>query len=412
VDESVIDGTPHYKVKWTGYGDDECTWEPLEHIEHLDAYKEWLDGKVEKAMMVAVMSKEPMSYAEALQSPDAEQWVEGMASELASLAKNNTWEVVERLPPGHKALGSKWVFKIKKNADGSIARFKAYLVVKDYQQWEGIDYDETFAPVAKFSTIRLLLAIAAMDDMEIWQMDVVTAFLNGELSEIKFIFMKAPEGSGLPPGTIVRLLRMLYGLKQSPRKWNERLNTYLLSVGFQRSLNDPALYWRNGDDGTSYILVYMDDLLILTPKGSTFLSEIKEALSKEFEMKDLGEAKSFLGMEITRDCSKRTITLSQKGYTENVLERFGYTKASPCRTPMVSHRLEKLTKTGDPEEYNPREEVYRSIIGSLMYLMIATRPDLANSVGIVSRYLANLSKEHLMAAKHILPYVKGTKDYA
>src|SRR5208337_4655053 len=174
-----------------------------------------------------------------------------MASELASLAKNNTWEVVERLPPGHKALGSKWVFKIKKNADGSIARFKARLVIKGYQQREGIDYDETFAPVAKFSTIHLLLAIAAMDDMEIWQMDVVTAFLNGELSKIKFIFMKALEGSGLPPSTIVRLFHMLYGLKQSPRKWNEWLNMYLLSVDFQQSLNDPTLYWRNGDDRMS-----------------------------------------------------------------------------------------------------------------------------------------------------------------
>src|SRR5208337_4052407 len=122
-----------------------------------------------------------------------------MASELASLAKNNTWEVVERLPPGHKAFGSKWVFKIKKNADGSIAWFKARLVVKGYQQREGIDYDETFAPVAKFSTIRLLLAIAAMDDMEIWQMDVVTAFLNSKLSEIEFVFIKVLEGSRLLP---------------------------------------------------------------------------------------------------------------------------------------------------------------------------------------------------------------------
>src|SRR5208337_744968 len=156
-----------------------------------------------------------------------------MASELASLAKNNTWEVIERLPPGHKALGSKWVFKIKKNADGSIAQFKAHLVVKSYQQREGIDYDETFAPIAKFSTIRLLLTIAAIDDIEIWQMDVVTTFLNGELSEIKFIFMKVPEGSRLPPSTIVRLLCTLYGLKQSLRKWNEQLNMYLLSIGFQ-----------------------------------------------------------------------------------------------------------------------------------------------------------------------------------
>jgi len=155
----------------------------------------------------------------------------------------------------------------------------------------------------------------------------------------------------------------------------------------------------------------VDDLLIFTPKGSPFFSKIKEVLFKEFEMKDLREAKSFLSMEITRDRSKHMITLSQKEYIENVLEHFSYTKANPCWMPMVSHCLEKLTKTGNPKEYNPREEVYWSIIRSLMYLMIATRLDLDNSVSIISRYLANLSKEHLTAAKHILHYVKGTKDY-
>ena len=128
------------------------------------------------------------------------------------------WEVIQELPPRCKALGSKWVFKIKRNANSSIAQYKAHLVMKGYEQHEGIDYDKTFAPVAKFSTIRLLLSIAAIDDMEIWQMDVITAFLNGELPEEEVVYMKAPEGSGLPPGTIVKLLRTLYGLKQAPRK--------------------------------------------------------------------------------------------------------------------------------------------------------------------------------------------------
>ena len=153
MDENIIDGVPHYKVKWVGYGDDECTWEPLEHIEHLEAYAEWLQRKVETAMFIAEMAKEPTSYIEAIESPDTEYWIEGMASELASLAKNNTWEVVDELPLRRKALGSKWVFKIKRNADGTIARYKARLVVKGYEQKEGINYNETFAPVAKFSTI-------------------------------------------------------------------------------------------------------------------------------------------------------------------------------------------------------------------------------------------------------------------
>src|SRR5271169_4461531 len=159
-----------------------------------------------------------------------------MASELDSLAKNGTWETVKEILPRRKALGSKWVFKIKQNTNGTIAQYKARLIVKGYEQREGIDYDETFAPIAKFTTICLLLAMAVIEDMDIYQMDVVTAFLNGELSENEAVYMKAPDGARLRPGSIVRLCRMLYGLKQSPRKWNDKLNEFLLQkINFTRS---------------------------------------------------------------------------------------------------------------------------------------------------------------------------------
>ena len=222
-----------------------------------------------------------------------------MASELNSLTKNQTWEVVKEIEPGRKALGSKWVYKIKRNADGSIACYKARLIVKGYEQCEGIDYDETFVPVAKFVTIRLMLTMAAIHDMETHQIDVVMAFLNRLLLEEEVVYMKAPEGARLPPGTVVVLRRMLYRLKQSPRKWNERLNDFLLSMSFHRSTNDSALYWREEGDKYDYILVYVDDLLIITPTKSDSLATIKEALAKEFDMKDMGELKSFLRIEIT-----------------------------------------------------------------------------------------------------------------
>ena len=198
IDENLIDGTPYYKVKWTSYDDAENTWEPLKHVKHLDAFAEWIDSKTERAMMVVSETlKEPLSYAEAMQSEDAERWVEAIASELNSLDKNETWEEVDELPPGRRALGSKWVFRIKRNADGMITRYKARLVVKGYEQREGIDYDETYAPVAKFTTLRLLLTIAAIDDMDIDQMDFVTAFLNGELPEEEAVYMRIPEGAKL-----------------------------------------------------------------------------------------------------------------------------------------------------------------------------------------------------------------------
>ena len=167
-------------------------------------------------------------------------------------------------------------------------------------------------------------------------MDVVTAFLNGLLPEEEVVYMKAPEGAGLPPGTVVVLRRMLYGLKQSPRKWNERLNDFLLSMSFHRSTNDSALYWRGEGDKYDYILVYVDDLLIITPTKSDSLAAIKEALAKEFDMKDMGELKSFLGIEITRDRTNRTMKLIQKGYIDTILEHFGFTDAAPVKTPMVT----------------------------------------------------------------------------
>jgi len=185
-------------------------------------------------------------------------------------------------------------------------------------------------------------------------MDVATAFLNGILQEKEAVYMKAPDGAGLPPGTIVKLLRTLYGLKQSPRKRNDRLNEYLLTMGFSRSVNDPALYWRVQEgEGLNFILVYVDDLLIFVPKNSDSLRSIKRALMKEFEMKDLGELKSFLGIQVTRDRSKRTITLSQEGYIDMILERFGFTEANPSWMLMVMQKLEGLAKKDFTKEYNP-----------------------------------------------------------
>ena len=184
-----------------------------------------------------------------------------------------------------------------------------------------------------------------------------------------------------------------------------------MSIGFKQSLNDPALYWRAGDDGTSFILVYVDDFLVFISKSSPHIPKIKGALTEEFKMKDLGEVKSFLGIEITRNHLEYTITLSQKGYIKGVIERFGLIDAKPCWMPMVNTRPKGLTKKEDSKEFNPRKELYWSIVGSLMYLIIATRPDLASLVGIVSRYLSNPTEEHLTAVKRILRYIKRTKEY-
>ena len=306
------------------------------------------------------------------------------------------------LPPKHRAVGLKWVFKIKKDPDGNIVKYKARLVAKGYAQCFGVDFEEVFAPVARIETVRVLLALAAQGGWEVHHMDVKSAFLNGELSET--VYVQQPLGFVVGNGDkVLKLRKALYGLKQAPRAWNAKLDRELLALGFVRSKMDHAIYRRKNRNSFLLVGVYVNDLIISGPdvKGiRVFKSEMK----KKFSMSDLGLLSYYLGIEVKQDANG--ITLCQSSYAAKILESAGMSNCNSCETPMEC-RL-KLRKFKEGEPMNPTE--YRSIIGSLRYI-INTRPDLAYVIGVVSRYMEAPGKEHWAAVKHILRYLKGTLGY-
>jgi len=352
----------------------------------------------------------PKSYQEAVTGPQGNEWKKGIQEEMNSLNKMKTWDLVE-LPKGRRALGSKWVLTIKDRADGT-KRYKARLVVKGYMQEEGIDYQETFAPVIKIQTLRILLGIGNQRGMIIHQMDVKTAFLNGFLEED--IYMEQPEGyrlKGEGRKLVCKLNRSLYGLKQSPRVWNRTFDKFLVELGFSRCLGDEATYVRGVGKNQVYLGVYVDDLVVMSEVSDKVL-EVKQALTSKFEMADLGEVSTILGIRVLRDVKSGELTLDQSKYVGQVLKKFGMENAKPVVTPLVvGTKLSKsdcaLTKE-DREEM--KEKPYRSVVGSLMYLMICTRPDLAASIGILSRFLENPGVDHWEAVKRVLRYLQLTKD--
>jgi len=350
----------------------------------------------------------PSTVSEALEGPDARNWEEAMDSEMESILKNDTWTLTE-LPPGRKPIGCKWIFRLKLLPDGTVERYKARLVAKGFAQQEGVDFNETFAPVAKFTSIRLILAIAVGEKLFIHQMDVKTAFLYGFLKEL--VFMTQPEGyiQKSQEHLFCKLHRSLYGLKQAPRAWYSRIDIYLCQLGFKRSVADHGIYVKVYGDVKIILALYVDDLLILCNKLEVIF-QVKADLSKEFEMTDLGEAKFILGIYLEQNIPEGYIRLNQSGYIAKILERFKMEDSNPVSTPLdVSV---KLCKNQDPPLAEMKDIPYQSAVGSLMYAMIATRPDIAAAVGVVCRFMSNPTRQHWTAVKRILRYLKGTKHFS
>ncbi|KAL3830794.1 hypothetical protein ACJIZ3_019596 [Penstemon smallii] len=352
---------------------------------------------------------EPESYDEACQIGDAGEWELAMKDEMKSLISNQTWELVE-LPRGKKALHNKWVYRVKEEQDGS-KRYKARLVVKGFQQKEGIDYTEIFSPVVKLNTIRTVLSIVAIENLYLEQLDVKTAFLHGDLDEE--IYMCQPEGFSETEkeNMVCRLKKSLYGLKQAPRQWYKKFDNFMHKEGFQKCNADHCCYFKRYNSSYIILLLYVDDMLVA---GSDMneIKNLKKQLSKEFDMKDLGPAKKILGMQITRDKQKEVLQLSQAEYISRILQRFKMGSSKPVNTPLASHfRLSKSQSPQTDEERDLMAKVpYASAIGSLMYAMVCTRPDIGYAVGAVSRFMSNPGKVHWEAVKWILRYLLGTRD--
>lgn len=264
---------------------------------------------------------EPSTYSEDVTSVDSNKWMTAMHDEMESLEKNGTWELV-KLPSEKKPIRCKWIFKKKEGVTlTEEVRYKARLVAKGYSQIPGIDFTDVFSPVVKHSSIRTLLSIVAMRDYELEQMDVKTAFLHGELEED--IYMEQPEGFVVPgkENFACKLKKSLYGLKQSPRQWYKRFDSFMISQGFRRSDYDSCVYLKTTNSSPIYLLLYVDDMLIAA-KDKADIAKLKAQLNSEFEMKDLGAAKKILGMEISKDRHSGKLYLSQKGYINKVLHRF------------------------------------------------------------------------------------------
>ena len=367
---------------------------------------EYVAKHVNHVAFKACQIAEPKNMEEALAGEHAEEWKKAADEEFHSLIENETWELVE-LPHDRKPIGSKWVFKVKHSSSGEVERFKGHLVAKGYAQKHGLDYDETFSPVVRFSSIRALAAFAIQNDMQIHQMDVVTAFLNGELDEK--IYMEQPEGyvQAGKEHLVCKLKKSLYGLKQSPRCWNKAFTDYLESIGFKESGADSCVFVRTTDDVT-IVAVYMDDLILLA-KTTGEMQEVKDSLSSRFKMKDLGKLHYCLGISIVHDEYKKCLWMHQQQYIKNMLEKYGLSDANTVSTP---GDLSVKLKKDDGFSKNIDSVLYQSMIGSLLYAANSTRPDIAHAVGVVSRFASNPSQAHLTAVKRIMHYLKKTVDLA
>ncbi|KAE8711089.1 Retrovirus-related Pol polyprotein from transposon TNT 1-94 [Hibiscus syriacus] len=315
---------------------------------------------------------------------------------------------------GMKPIGNKWVFKIKRNGDDQVERYRARLVVKGYAQKEGIDFNEIFSHVVRLTTVRVVLAMCATLNLHLEQLDVKTAFLHGNLEEE--IYMLQPEGfeEKEKKNLVCKLNKSLYGLKQAPRCWYKRFDSFIMCLGYNRLNADPCAYFkRSGDNDFVILLLYVDDMLVAGP-NKDHIEELKAQLAREFEMKDLGSANKILGMQIHRDRSNRNIWLSQKNYLKKILSRFNMQDCKPISTTLpINFKLSSSMSPSSEEDRMKMSRVpYASAVRSLMFAMICTRPDIAQAVGVVSQYMANPGKEHWNTVKRILRYIKGTSNVA
>jgi len=337
----------------------------------------------------------PKSVKEALSHPG---WQQAMVDEMAALHSSGTWDLVP-LPPGKTVVGCRWVYNVKVGPDGQVDRLKARLVAKGYTQVFGVDYTDTFSPVAKISSIRIFLSIAAIHHWPLYQLDIKNAFLHGDLKEE--VYMEQPPGfvaQGGETNLVCKLKRSLYGLKQSPRAWFGRFSTVLQDFGLIRSKVDHSVFYRHQQGKSIYLVVYVDDIVI-TGNDAEGMVQLKQHLFKHFETKDLGKLKYFLGIEVAQ--SKQGICISQRKYALDILEETGMLDCRPIDTPMDPN-IKLVPEQGklfsDPGRY-------RRLVGKLLYLTV-TRPDISFAVSIVSQFLASPCDSHWDAVIRILRYIK------
>jgi hypothetical protein len=357
----------------------------------------------ENRAAVNMCAEAPSSHVQALASSDASQWRQAMDEEMASLHSNGTWDL-QLLPPGRQAVACRLVFTLKCDAKGEMERYKARLVAKGFSQKPGVDYGEVWAPVSKYKTLRILLAVVATEDLHLHQLDIKTAFLNGIVEEE--LYMQQPPGyAGQGDQRVCRLRRALYGLKQASRTWHLELKDLLCGLGFEAVDADPCLFVLKSDGTIVFVLVYVDDMLTAASTREA-VECVKRKLLDKFEARDMGEAGLFLGMSLVRDRNRRLLLLHQGRYAREVVARLGMTEARAVSAPMARETKLHHGDLGGRVTDRP----YAEVVGSLMYLMTCTWPDLAQSVGALSRSVSDSRTENWEAAVKVLRNVVGTLD--
>ncbi|SYW84660.1 uncharacterized protein UHO2_04591 [Ustilago hordei] len=337
---------------------------------------------------------------EALAGDDAQQWQEAIRKELDGLEAMGTWEIVD-VPPNTRLVDSKIVLRLKLDADGIPVRHKARLVARGFTQREGIDFEETFAPVAPLSAIRALLSLAVERNWEIHQLDITMAYLNSTLNHV--IYMKPPEGAKVPTGKAYRVIKGLYGLKQSGREWNMEFDKFLRRSNFHRLDCAPCIYTRGEGDNFAIVVIYVDDTLIIAPTLET-VRRIKEEIGQRWRMEDGGNVSHFLGIKITRNREAKTMDLEQTSYVKQLLDEHLDKRRRKSSVP-----LQDIPVPETAASMAERKE-YPQIVGKLLWLSNGTRPDISQAVGVLARYMTQPSKEHYNAAQKVLQYLDHTRD--
>lgn len=347
------------------------------------------------------------TFGQVMATGEATEWKEAIDSEAASREENGTFEDIGTLPSGKKAIPTKIILTRKLDPTGKLIRYKARLVAQGFRQTLGVDYHETYSPVANMDSVRIALTIAAALDLEVEQLDMVTAFLASDLEEE--VYVKLPEGI-LGGPQIVRLWKSLYGLKQSPRCWYITIDTFILSeLGFTRCRFDTCIYIRESDG--IMIMLYIDNMLLIGKADA--VAEVREKIAGRFDVVCLGPVKHFLGIIIERDRPQRSIYISQVGYIERILEHVGLAKCNSVTTPLIPKEKLMPQVKDKPGVQNPEpkanEQHYQQAIGSLGWLAGATRPDIAYAASLLGRFAKDPGETHWEGVKRVFQYIAGTK---
>jgi len=353
---------------------------------------------------------DPKTLAQAMGRPDWPEWKLAMEEELALMAKYDVWDVVDE-PVDTNIVGSRWVFRIKRDSNGKILKYRARLVAQGFTQMYGIDFQDTFAPVARLSSIRAVIALAASEDWELHQMDVKSAYLNSPIDTA--VYMRLPPGHD-QKGKVTRVKRGIYGLRQSGNLWHKTLTSAFNDLHLTRSAVDHGVFYSHDDEGTTIVCSSTDDFAIAatpTERMTKFKADLGNHF--KFEMSDLDELAWILDIRVERDRPSRTISLSQTAYIDSLIKRFQLVDAPPLSTPIDPNAL--LTKNqspSTPHQFDDMSNVpYREAVGSLMIAAVGTRPDITFAVTALSQYLQNPGRPHWEQAKRAICYLKGTRDW-